>query len=446
MRSLHFTPVRAAVALALGAALLPAAHATNGYFPHGFGIKAEGMGGAAIATANDAFAGVNNPAAAMFAGSRMELGGTIFSPDRSASRTGGPMGMLDFSERSDRRAFLVPEFGYNAVLSDKMAVGLTVYGNGGMNSTYPGGSTMCANFGTNPPTPVQGMNGLCGQGKLGVDLMQLIVAPTLAYQVAPGHALGVSPLFVLQRFEAYGLQGFTQPMMPGMPAASTLPGQTTNNGKDSSTGVGVRLGYMGKLNDKVSVGASYSPEISMKRMEKYAGLFAEQGKFNIPANYGVGAAFQVTPAVQLAVDYTRINYSKVPAIGNPAGFNMGASNGGGFGWTDVETLKVGVQWQMNAKTTLRFGINRGTNPVTGANITPNILAPGVMKTHLTMGGTYNLTPKSEFSWMLAYAPKVTVTGPSLFNGLLQANGMPPALQETISMKQMMVGVQYGWKF
>ncbi|CAN1539424.1 hypothetical protein MCEMIEM28_01732 [Burkholderiaceae bacterium] len=55
------TAVRAAAALALGAALIPA-HATNGYFSHGYGIKAKGMGGAGVALAQDGFAGANNPA------------------------------------------------------------------------------------------------------------------------------------------------------------------------------------------------------------------------------------------------------------------------------------------------------------------------------------------------------------------------------------------------
>jgi len=442
MTSFKTTPVRAALVVALGTALLPAAQATNGYFPHGFGIKAMGMGGAAIATANDAFAGVNNPASAVFAGSRMELGGTLFNPTRSMGRTdpnGALGGMFVGNENSGRNLFLIPEFGYNAVLSDKLAVGLSVYGNGGMNTSYPGGNTICPNPTNNQP--MVGLNPLCGQGKLGVDLMQLIVAPTVAYKVAPNHSVGVSPLLVLQKFEAYGTQGFAN--------QSANAAALANNGKDTSTGVGIRLGYMGKLSDNVSVGASFSPEINMSRMDKYAGLFAEQGKFNIPANYGVGAAFQVSPSVQLAVDYTRINYSKVDSIGNPAlsMSPMGSATGGGFGWRDVETVKVGVQWQMNPKTTLRFGVNRGTNPVTGANITPNILAPGVMTTHLTMGGTYNLTPKSELSWMFAYAPKVTVTGDSLFNQNFVQMGMPnPGLKETISMKQMSVGVQYGWKF
>lgn len=200
---------------------------------------------------------------------------------------------------------------------------------------------------------------------------------------------------------------------------------------------------MGKLSDTVSVGASYSPKINMSRFKDYAGLFAGQGDFDIPENVGLGVAFQVTPSVQILADYNHIAYSKVASIGNPAGFNMGADNGGGFGWKDVNVVKLGAQWAMNGSTTLRVGLNHGSNPVTSANITPNILAPGVMKTHLTMGGTHALSPKSAFSWSFMYAPSVSVTGPSLFNGLLSSG---TAIQETVKMRQMSIGVQYGMQF
>lgn len=422
--------LRVAALAVLGAALIPA-HATNGYFSHGYGIKSKGMGGAGLALAQDAFAGANNPAQAAFAGDRMEGGIDLFMPKREMSRSfgGAPLGTVE----SGKNAFLVPEFGYNRSLSKDLAVGVTVYGNGGMNSTYPGGTTDCTAFGG-----MAGSNALCGMGQLGVDLTQLVVAPTLAYQFSPGHSVGVSPLLVYQQFSAYGLQMFQ--MVPG---ASTDPAHLTNMGHDDSTGLGVRLGYMGKLSDTVSVGASYSPKINMSRFKDYAGLFAGQGDFDIPENFGLGVAFQVTPSVQILADYNHIAYSKVASIGNPAGFNMGADDGGGFGWRDVNVIKLGAQWAMNGSTTLRFGINHGTNPVTSANITPNILAPGVMKTHLTMGGTHALSPKSELSWSFMYAPSVSVTGPSLFNGLL---GSGTAIQETVKMRQMSIGVQYGMKF
>ncbi len=422
----HTTPCRAgrsvrwALAL-IAASLAPAAWATNGYFPHGFGLKAKGMGGASIALAQDGFAGVNNPAAALFAGSRLDVGAEIFRPYRDAQFVGQTPVV-----ESGRTAFLIPEFGYNAKLSERLAVGLTVYGNGGMNTSYA-------------PFP-NGVNLLGGQGKLGVDLMQLIVAPTVAWQVADGHALGVSPLLVWQRFEAYGLQGFT-----GMSSDSA---NVTNRGKDNSTGIGVRLGYFGKLGDRVTVGASYSPKIRMSRFDKYRGLFAGGGDFDIPANYGVGVALQVTPAVTVALDATRIRYGSVPSIANGslsqimAGQPLGADAGPGFGWRDISVVKLGVQWQMNDRWTLRAGYNRGGNPIRAQDAMFNILAPGVIRQHLTFGATYAPDARSEWTFALWHGKRETVIGPSVDFSSMAMN--PTGTR--IGMHQNGFGLQYSRKF
>ena len=51
------------LAAAAAAAIAPlAAHATTGYFSHGYGIKAKAMGGVGIALPQDALAAATNPA------------------------------------------------------------------------------------------------------------------------------------------------------------------------------------------------------------------------------------------------------------------------------------------------------------------------------------------------------------------------------------------------
>jgi long-chain fatty acid transport protein len=414
-----------------------AAWATDGYFPHGFGMKSKGMGGASVALTDNAFAGINNPAASVWAGNRAEIGVDIFMPKRSAARTApaGMGGMLEGDVKSDGSAFAVPEFGYNAAINDRMSWGVTVYGNGGMNTEYPGGNVNCG-AGSNTA------NLLCGQGKLGVDLMQLIVAPTWAYKLNDRHSLGVSPLLVMQQFKATGLDAFA--------GFSVAPTKVSNTGTDRSTGVGVRLGYLGQMSEALALGLTYSPKIKMGKFDDYAGLFVNAGSFDIPENYAVGVNVKVTPAVSVALDYSRINYSGVPAIGNPMSNltpstpNMGASNGPGFGWSDVNVLKLGVQWQATPTMVLRAGYNQSTNPVKAENITFNILAPGVITKHFTLGGTYALSKTSELTWAYMYAPKSTVTGPSMYNGM---PGMPPSgITETVRMSQQSLGLQYGWKF
>ena len=415
-----------------------AAWATDGYFPHGFGMKSKGMGGAAVAVTDNAFSGINNPAASVWAGNRAEIGVDIFMPKRSAARSApGFGGMLEGDVKSDGSAFAVPEFAYNKKIDDRMSWGLTVYGNGGMNTEMPGATVMCMN--PNTGDPYQG-NLLCGQGKLGVDLMQLIVAPTFAYKLDAQHSVGVSPLLVMQQFKATGLDAFT--------GFSMAPTKVSDTGTDRSTGVGMRLGYLGQLSHTMKFGATYSPKIKMSKFDKYAGLFAGEGSFDIPENYALGINVQVTPAVSVAADYSRINYSGVPSIGNPMsnlmlGNPMGSANGPGFGWSDVNVLKLGVQWQATSTMVLRAGYNQSTNPVKAENITFNILAPGVITQHVTVGGTYALSKDSELTWAYMYAPKNTVTGPSMYNGMMPgASG----ITETVRMSQQSLGVQYGWKF
>jgi long-chain fatty acid transport protein len=220
---MKFTRVFAFMALA---GLAGSAYATNGYFSHGYGMKAKGMGGAATATHDDAFFGANNPAAAAFAGNRIDLGVDLFSPIREASRTGSagaapfPFPALDGVSESDSNYHLVPEFGYNRMVNNNLALGVTVYGNGGMNTDYAANNALGC-----------GQNLLCGAGSLGVDLMQLIVAPTAAYKVNANHSIGISPLLGYQRFKSEGLQAFQ--------AISSDPTNVTNNGYDDAFGYGV---------------------------------------------------------------------------------------------------------------------------------------------------------------------------------------------------------------
>lgn len=117
--------------------------ATDGYFQHGYGIQAKGRGGTSMALPTDAFGGANNPATMAMAGNRLELGLDLFSPRRSAERSGFGPG-LDGSVDSGKTWFGIPELGYNHMLRDDVSLGVSVYGNGGMNTDYPGGSSTAA--------------------------------------------------------------------------------------------------------------------------------------------------------------------------------------------------------------------------------------------------------------------------------------------------------------
>lgn len=426
------------LAAATAAALAPlAAQATDGYFSHGYGMKAKGRGGASTAMTTDSFGGAVNPATMVFAGERLDVGIDWFRPDRSARRegsTGLGFGNVDGTAKgNERQDFFIPEFGYNKLLNPDLSLGITIYGNGGMNTDYPGDTIPAGRCG---PAPA---NLLCGSGNLGVDLSQLIFAPTLAYKLSPSQSLGVSPLIAYQRFKAYGLQPFA--------AISSDPANLTNRGYDDSWGAGVRFGYFGQITPVFAVGAAYSTKISMQEFEKYKGLFAEQGGFDIPENYNFGIAFKASPALTVALDYQRINYSDVPSVGNPSnvpGVGAGAlgasSSSIGFGWQDVNAIKLGVEYQWDSRLLLRAGYNHSDNPIESRDVTFNILAPGVVQDHITAGFTYTLQGGSELTMAYMHAFKNSVSGPA------NNPNFPVGGTETLTMSEDSLGIAWGWKF
>jgi long-chain fatty acid transport protein len=435
--------------------LAGSAFATNGYFSHGYGMKAKGMAGAATATTSDTFGGAVNPAKMVFVGDRVDVGLDLFSPRRSVSRQGstGFGGGYDGSADSDSNYFFIPEFGYNRLINPDLSLGVTVYGNGGMNTDF---NSTSANPAFAPSCAGAPSNLLFGCGKLGVDLIQLIIAPTASYKINASNSIGVSPLIGYQRFKVDGLQAFDETLNVGFGPFSftSSQGNTTNRGYDSATGLGVRVGWLGKLSDTVTLGAAYSSKIHMGRFGKYKGLFAEQGDFDIPENYNLGIAVKAMPKLTLAFDIQQINYSGVASVANgvtnslvnlpPVAPNrLGDANGSGFKWRDQTVFKLGGEYEYDMNLTLRAGFNYGRSPIRSGDIddvTFNIIAPGVVEKHLTLGATWTLANKAELTVAYMHAFTNTVTGPSA-TALLGVGGT-----ESLKMYQNSIGIAYGVKF
>ena len=134
---------------------------------------------------------------------------------------------------------------------------------------------------------------------------------------------------------------------------SSDPTKLTNNGDDTSTGYGARIGYHGKFGEYFGVGASYQTKIAMGEFDDYAGLFAEQGDFDIPANWTVGiAVFPSKCCDRSPPTSSRSSTATSSPIGNPMLPNLmqaplGADGGAGFGWEDVTVFKIGAQYEVN---------------------------------------------------------------------------------------------------
>jgi len=404
--------------------LLPyAAQATNGYFSSGYGVKAQGLAGAGIALPQDALAAATNPAGTALVGERADLGLTVFVPKRSADIVGNQVpGSSDASYSGDATStFFIPDFAFTRRINAQTSWGLAAYGNGGFNTDYS--SNPFARFGAT--------------GSAGISLEQLIITPSVAYKLSDTQALGVALNIAYQQFSAKGIAPFA--------VASVAPANVSDKGVDSSTGTGVRLGWTGKVTPSLTLGATWASKIEGK-FDKYKGLFADGGRFDVPENYGIGLAFEVNPEWTVAADVQTIRYSQVSSVGNPVAslFNgskpLGSANGPGFGWRDLTVLKLGVNHQYSKDLVLRAGVSVGDQPVPSSETFFNILAPGVVQNHLSLGATWTTSSGGEWSGFYARAFGQSVAG---------ANSISPGYgggNANLHLQEDLIGVSYGWKF
>lgn len=424
-----------ALAVAAACAAPGVALATNGYFSHGYGTHTKGLAGAGAALPLSSMDAATNPANMVWVGDRIDAGLAVFSPQREytvdnmPSGAPGSFGLAPGNVESDSDYFFVPHIGWNKMLDDQSSVGITVYGNGGMNTDYPDNvvGTGNATFG--------------GTTGAGVNLEQLFVNGSYARKINDKASWGVTAILAYQRFKATGLGNFA--------GFSSAPNALTDRGHDDSLGYGARLGIQGEVAPGLTLAASYQTEMSMDEFDKYKGLFAEQGGFDIPASAVIGLAYDVTPSSTLVFDIQQIWYSDIASIANPMMPALGAcsmgdtsqclgTNGGsGFGWDDMTVYKIGYQWSTSDDWTWRVGFSTGDQPISSSEVMFNILAPGVMEEHLTFGFTKKVSDSNEFNFAAMYAPKNEVKG---------QNPLDPGQTIELEMTQFELEASYSWKF
>ncbi len=409
--------------------------ATDGYFGLGYGARQKGLAGAGIGYYRASLINAN-PAGYGFLDKSFSVGVALFSPIRQYTVVGNPsglpgtFGLTPGTVESETNIFVIPNFSGNWRIDEKNAFAVSIFGNGGMNTDYPSRTFHDQNA-----------------ERTGVDLAQLFANFSYSRKLSEQHSLGITGILGYQRFETSGLSNFA----PFSSDATLL----TNNGDDNSFGVGFKIGYMGTLTDGLSLGVVYQSKIFMSKFEDYAGLFAEQGAFDIPASWAVGLVYEPSEKLRLLFDVKQILYSGVPAIANPidaralppAFLNpggdpnnpmdytpnpnyvpLGADNGSGFGWEDMLTFKVGAEYEVNEKWMVRGGFSYGKQPVPESEVVFNILAPGIIENHLALGfsRTLNNNKRIDFSFNYAFNNSVTGFNPFDFDAAqaMQGNFVP----------------------
>jgi len=374
-------------ALALGTT---SAFATNGSNLIGLGAKARGMGGVGIGMSHGAESGLQNGALiTSVENTEISFGGTIFMPSVSNENTlqnPNTGALFSSSEDSSANLSVIPEVSIASKITDNFYMGVGMWGTAGMGVDYRDADSIM-------------VGGTQMQMVTNLQLMQFGVP--LAYK-SNGFSLAVTP--VLQ----YG----------------SLDINYENPSDMSNAGAGVaqdlKFGYNLGLAYEVSgitLGATYKSQIDME----YEGVLSStvknfsvtgeyaNDKLSTPAEMGVGASYSFSGNT-IAIDYKRIKWTDAKGYQD-------------FEWEDQDVVALGYEYATSIWAA-RIGYNYAKSPISeqsyvgpnSANLmsgtvnTFNLLGfPGIVDSHLSIGGTYNISKQTSIDLAYAYAPEVTNT-------------------------------------
>lgn len=239
------------------------------------------------------------------------------------------------------------------------------------------------------------------EGGIGFDLGCLELCGTSLGH----HYLGVSARCCIQRFKVNGIQSFANPLL------SSSVNHVTNKGYNYSTGVAPVIGWLGEINQYVSLGVSYQPRISMTKVRKYKGIVAAKGNLDVPAEVTVGVLLTPLCNMHVAFDVTHAFIKKVPIYGNSFSPNVltnqaGTNKGLGFGLSDQTFYCLGADYSFTNDITVRAGYIYSPSISKKSSAVTDLLLTDYLKNVVTVGATYRPYCNFEIDAYFLYGFKV----------------------------------------
>ena len=386
-------------ALALGTT---SAFATNGTELIGIGAKARSMGGVGIATSHAGENGYNNPA--MISDTEnmeVNVGLTYFKPSVSISAPGG------ISEDSTRPADILPSVGFNAKVIDDFYAGIAIYGAAGMGVEYKD----------------IGNSGSGGAG--GMSVLNFVVP--LAYKISD-FTIAIAPKMVRMNQQQ----------------TTYAAGTKTENLDDTQYGFGADLG-VSYTNSGVTVGAVYKmgTEFDFVMNNQPFGPKDYVMKWGTPATIGLGVSYTMDEHT-IAFDYKLIQNSGVAGL-NGDGKATATEVNPNYNWENQNVFAIGYQYDASVWAA-RAGFNYGSTPFASGSVSAKEYTdtvdnyfnlPAVTTTHITLGGTYNITENHGLDLAFVYG---------MGEESIEAKDIPVDTKITATNDQISLTAGYNYKF
>jgi len=350
--------IRSVLIFALAA--LPAAlsDATEGTYLHGHGPIQRSRTGAGVASPRDASWMILNPAGLVELERRVDIGLDIALSDVTLD-PGGLIGNPFTGEMTDSQYFFIPSLGM-VWPTERGVAGVGLYVPSGIGDDFPHSRNILSQL-------------FHGNADRRLEFQQFRLVWAYGRKFDNGWALGFGVNVSVSRARSDSL---TLDLTP----------TDGDNEWDYALGAGFNLGVYKKW-DRFAFGASYQSRQWSERFHDYEDLL--RYPLDLPHIIQVGVAYDVTPKLELVLDYKFIHWTSSKLAGK-------LPTEGGFGWQDQHIVKFGLEWRINNAWTFRAGYSHGNSPLVEEHVFINGLpSTSVIERHLGFGVSYAFGEHSE---------------------------------------------------
>lgn len=363
-----------------------------------YGVLAGGRPNA-ISGGTNAFAGVVNPANAVWIEDRFDLGAFIvYQRSFLNNRDNNPFfppGKIDMSYQAKTLTTADAAFHkkFNIGCHDS-SISLAVYS-----------TPSHVKVRTKEPFLLSGTTPVYVQSKTQV------FSAVFSFKFNLQHSVGVSADYFYLSYERRGSQRSDNPLR------SVSPGHVTNNGVDHSGGVGFSLGWRWNITKTVFFGAAYVNRSYVGQFKKYRGYLPHHGENFIPATCGAGFTKLFTEKLAGRLEVLWTNLGSLPGANNnilkDGSLNRnkrGSNKSPGPGLQDATLINIGLGYKFDKTLSLGAGFSHRIKiPRHSSNILSHSYALQTVYNLIAFGVDYKYE-KHDFFLSLSHGFKNKVSG------------------------------------
>ncbi len=337
----------------------------------------------------NAFAGVVNPANAVWIADRFDLG-AFWVHQRSSlnNHDNNPLfvpGKLDLTYRS-RDLFTA-----DAAIHKRMKIRFC-------SKTFDSSWSLAAysmpsfvKLRTKEPIPIAGTTPVVNLNK--IDVVSLV----FSLKLNPSHSIGYAIDYLYFSHRRDGFQNSDNSLR------SVSPGHVTNNGMDHSKGIGFGIGWRWNITKRLDFGAAWSKKSYCGQYRKYRGYEPHHAKNYIPQTIGAGFSYRFTSSFAGRFEVLWSNLGDLPGANNnvlsDGSLNLnkrGSKKSPGPGLNDATYINMGLGYQINKMLSVGLSYSHRWKVAKSSNILSHTYTLQTIYDVVSIGANFNFQKHSLF--------------------------------------------------